>query len=146
MFSLTPYYFGRKFPSISRSFDEMEKRFFDSFARSDLMPVFNADITDQGDSYRLEADLPGFAKEDIHLDLNGDLLTLSAERRSEYEDEDKKGSYICCERSYGSFKRSFDVSAIDKENIRAKLENGVLTLTLPKKPEKVPVQKQLEIE
>ena len=94
----------------------------------------------------LEADLPGFEKKDIHLDINGDILTVSAERHSEHEEKDKKGKYVRCERSYGTYSRDFDVSGVDTEGIKAKYENGVLKLTKPKKADVLPEAKHLEIE
>ena len=152
MFGLTPYRRNQQQISYNpfREMEEMERAFFGepfgSFFHSGDIAEFKTDITDQGDSFLLEADLPGFAKEDIHLDISGDTLTINAERHSEYEDKDKKGNYVRCERSYGQYSRTFDVSMIDQEKIAAKLENGVLKLTLPKKPEEKPVSKQLQIE
>lgn len=94
---------------------------------------FKTDIRDAGDSFLLEADLPGFKKEDINLSLNGDALTIKAVRHSDYEDSSKKNSYIRCERSYGSYARTFDVSGIETNSIRASYNDGVLTVTLPKR-------------
>ena len=94
----------------------------------------------------LEADLPGFDKKDINIDVNGDYLTIKAERHSEHEDKKKKDSYIRCERSYGSYCRSFDVTGIDTEKIAAKYDNGVLTLTMPRKDPQQPASRQLTIE
>ena len=68
------------------------------------------DITDRGDSFVLEADLPGFKKDDIKIDLENDRLTIKAERHSEHEDN--KNGCIRRERRFGSFERSFDVSAL----------------------------------
>lgn len=107
---------------------------------------FGTDLTDEGDAYKLTADLPGFNKEDIHLDLNNDVLTISAERHSEAEDKDKKGKYIRRERSYGCYKRSISLGDVDQSNISAKYENGVLTLTMPKKAPELPEAKRIEIE
>lgn len=151
MFGLTPY--RKNTNTVYNPFKEMddfEKGFFSdpfgAFFRGDSLAEFKTDITDKGDSYLLEADLPGFEKKDINLDINGDMLTINAERHSEYEDKDKKGNYIRCERSYGHYSRSFDISGIEKDNIKAKLESGVLTLTLPKKEKKEPESRKLEIE
>ena len=58
---------------------------------------------------------------------------FSAERHSEHEDKDKRGKFVRCERSYGSYSRSFDVSGIRTEDIKAAYKDGVLELTLPKK-------------
>ncbi len=152
MFAMMPYRRTRSSGefNIFREMEELERRFFgDSFSglqKSEGTTGFRTDISDQGDSYLLEADLPGFDKESIHLDLNEDTLTISAERHSRHEEEDKQGSYLCCERSYGQYQRSFDVSGIDTDKIKAKYTDGVLSLTLPKKAEVQPAVKRLEIE
>ena len=90
--------------------------------------------------------MPGFEKKDIHLDLNGDVLTVTAERHSKVEDKDKKDKVIRVERSYGAYSRQFDVSGVDTEGIKAKYDNGVLKLTLPKQQTVLPEAKRLEIE
>ena len=142
MFELIPFTRHVNVYDPFRAFDELERSFFND--RQTL--GFRTDVTDTGDAYKLEAELPGFKKEDINLDVENDCLTISAERHSEHEEEDKKSSYVCCERSYGQYQRSFDVSGIDKDNIKAKYADGVLSLTLPKVPEVQPAVKRLEIE
>lgn len=133
-----------------REMEEFERRFFGDpfrgFFRSGDLAEFKTDISDQGDSYLLEADLPGFDKKDIQLDLSGDVLTIRAERHSDHEQKEKKGNYVCLERSYGQYTRQFDLSAVDREGIQAKYENGVLSLTLPKKQAAAPETRRLEIE
>ena len=148
MFEIRPY---RKNSQISynpfREMEELERSFFgEPFFRSGDIAEFKTDISDQGDSFLLEADLPGFEKKDIHLDLSGDTLSINAERHSEHELKEKKDKYIRIERSYGKYSRQFDVSAIDVDHITAKYENGVLRLTLPKKHETQPESHHLEIE
>jgi HSP20 family protein len=142
MFDLRPYRRNGNVAAYGpfRSMDEYEKLFTDPFRwfGEKPLPEFKADISDQGDSFLLEADLPGVAKEDIKLDVNGDVLTVSAERHSEREEKDKAGKYVCCERSYGAYTRRFDISGIRSEDIKAKYENGVLKLTLPKKENALP--------
>ncbi|MBO4501634.1 MAG: Hsp20/alpha crystallin family protein [Clostridia bacterium] len=131
-----------------RDMDEFEKHFFGSPARPfapNGFGAFKTDIKDEGDKYVIEADMPGFNKDDIKVDLNGDVMTISAERHSEHEDKEKKGKYIRCERSYGAYRRQFDVSEINVESIEGKYENGVLTLELPKKAPAAPVSRRLEI-
>ena len=149
MFGLTPYQRNTAMRPMHRM-DPFEREFFgDAFPAffDGMQPAeFKTDISDRGDAFLLEADLPGFAKEDIHVDLNGDDLIITAERHSEHEDKDKQGSYIRCERSYGKYSRAFGVADIDTENIKAKYENGVLSLTLPKKEKTLPGQRRLEIE
>jgi len=117
----------------------------DDFFRTDAPTAFRTDVTDEGDHFLLEADLPGFEKQDIHLDLNGDTLTIRAERHSKVE-EKEKDKVVRMERSYGSYSRSYDISGIDAEDIRAKYENGVLQLTLPKKKEIPAASRQIMIE
>ncbi len=136
MFGLTPY--ERKF--YEPFFSDFEKDF--NFPQA---PNFKTDIRDNGDSYILEAELPGFKKEDITIDINGDNLTISAKHEETKEEKDSKGNYIRRERSFGSAARSFDISEIKSEDISAAYNNGILTLTLPKKSETAPANRRLEI-
>ena len=149
MYELRPYHNNRNLSVFDpfRDMEELEKRFFGRFPDffgSDRLPDFRTDIKDEGDRYLLDADLPGCEKKDIRLELNGDLLTIRAERHSEHEEKDKQ--YLRRERSYGSYRRDFDVSAVDTEKIKAKYDNGVLHLTLPKKEKVLPAAKTLEIQ
>ena len=91
-------------------------------------------------------DLPGFKKEDIHVDVKDNTLSITAERHSEFEQKEKKNSFLRCERSFGSYSRSFDISGIDCANIKAGYKDGVLTLTLPKQKKEEPTGRRLEIE
>lgn len=125
-----------------REWEEAERSFFPEQSAA----AFQTDIVDQGDGYELDADLPGFRKEDIHVELKGDRLTIQAERNSEHEEKDKKGSFVRCERSYGKFTRSFGVEGIDTAAIRIRYEDGVLKLFLPKIMQTQPESRQLEIE
>ena len=103
---------------------------------------FCVDIRDQGDSYRMEAELPGFRKEDISLTIKEDVLTVSAHR----EAEQQTGQYVCRERRTGDVRRSFDVSAIQQEGIRSAFENGVLVLTLPNASTVKPERRSISIQ
>ena len=149
MFELRPYT-RRNTPATRDPFAELEREFFGmnpyGFFRDTGLGEFRTDLKDTGDSYVLEADLPGFDKKDINIEMNGDVLTISAERHSEHEEEDKKKNYIRCERSYGSYQREFDISGVEADKIGAKYENGVLTLTMPKKTKTLPETKKLVIE
>lgn len=143
MFEIIP--FDRRGNRVSvfdpfREFDEMERRFFGN-ERS--LQSFRADVTDTGDAYKLEAELPGFKKEDISIDIENDCMTISAERK--YDNKEDKPNYVKRERYYGSYSRSFDMSGIDTEKIEAAYTDGVLTLTLPKKAQEVPMSRRLEI-
>ncbi len=122
-----------------RAFDELQRSFFNE--RPAL--GFRTDVIDTGDAYKLDAELPGFKKEDINIDVENDCLTISVERK--VEDEDKRPNYVKRERVYGAFSRSFDVSGINVEGIEAAYQDGILTLTMPKKVEQKPAKCKLEI-
>ena len=133
-----------------REMEDFERAFFgDGFFNGRGMGAlaeFKTDIQDKGGSYLLEADLPGFRKEDIHVDLEGDTMTIRAERHSEREEKEKEGGYLRCERSYGSYQRSFDISGIEEDAIKAEYADGVLRLTMPKKQQTVSSARRLEIQ
>lgn len=141
MFGLTPYTHRRnELYNPFRELEELEKSFFSS----DGLETMKTDIRDNGSAFILEADLPGFKKEDIHVDLDDQYLTIHAERHS--ESETKKDSYLKCERTFGSFSRSFSTEGIDTANIKAAFENGVLTLELPKAAPRMETSRRLEIQ
>lgn len=131
-----------------REMEEFEKNFFSdpfgNFFNMNDLAEFKTDVADEGDHYELEADLPGFNKKDISLELSGDILTVHAERHS--KSEKKENKMIRRERSYGSYSRQFNVSEIDVDKIKAKYDNGVLKLILPKKENCVSETRRFEIE
>lgn len=124
------------YPSIiDEFFGEMEKR------NESRMP--SVDIYEKENKYFVEAMLPGFTKEDINVDLNDDNLTISAEHKEETKENDK--NYFRREIKTNSFSRSFTLSNdIDKENIEAKYENGILKLQFNKL--EIPEKKTQKIE
>lgn len=126
-------------------FQELENMTNSFFGRGPKFP-FDLDVKDLGDAFQLEADLPGMKKEDLHVDLDGDYLTISAQRREEHDEKDESGNYIRRERSYGSFRRTFDVSSVDTEQISASYRDGVLSLRLPKKESSQSTLRHLEIQ
>ena len=100
---------------------------------------------DDKNNYILEIDIPGFKKEDIDIEYDNDYLTVKVERR-EIETNDVKKEYIKKERSmYEQYERSFYIGNIDEKDIKAKFENGILKLTIPKEYEEK-VNKKIEIE
>ena len=104
---------------------------------------FKTDVIEKDGHYELEADLPGFDREDIHVDLKDDVLTVSAEHNEEKE-EKKDGKYLRRERSIRSFRRSFNVEGLNRDEIKASYKNGVLTVIVPKQealPEKEDVKR-----
>ena len=145
MFELRPFERRNNHVAAYDPWDQMERAFFGDGSWGRGLSEFKTDIQDKGDSYLLEADLPGFKKEDIHVDVDGDTMTIRAERHSEHEDQDKKGNYVRCERSYGSYQRAFDISGVEVANISAQYNDGVLKLNMPKKSAVVNA-KQIEIQ
>ena len=145
IFSMMPFDHRSSLESTN-PFRDIEN-FASGFFRDSAMTAIRTDIQDKGDRYLLEADLPGFKKEDIQIDIDGDTLTIQAQRHSESEEKNEDGCYVRCERSYGGYSRSFDISAIKSKEIRARYENGVLMLELPKKePTVQSTARRLEIE
>ena len=141
MFELMPFGYRRVSAyNPFRDFEEMSRSFWDN----NNVSAFRTDITEKDGKYVLEADLPGFKKEDISVDIDKDCLTITAEHKSE-EKEENADSYIRRERFYGSYTRSFNVKGIDTEAITAAYNDGVLTLTMPKKEPEVPAARRLEI-
>ncbi len=104
---------------------------------------FSTDVIDKGDSYLLQAELPGFNKEEIKIDLDRETLTISATHSE--EKKDKKDNYVRQERSYRSYCRSFHIPGIRKESIAAAYSNGVLEVTLPKENGVVEEPKRIEV-
>ena len=146
MFELTPFVHGNQLHTYDpfRAMEDLESRFFGRTA-NDLAGI-RTDIQDKGDHYLMEADLPGFKKEDIHIDVNDGMMTITAERHSDHEEKDNQGNYLRCERSYGSYQRSFDISGIDESGLKAEYADGVLKLTLPKKQQTVSSARRIEIQ
>ncbi len=93
------------------------------------------DVADRGDEFVVTADLPGYQKEDIDLTLQGDRLSIRAERERETEQTDEgEGRYIRKERRHESVNRTVTIpEEVDEENVSADYRNGVLTVTLPKR-------------
>jgi len=139
MFGMVPFAHE---DNLFRYLDNMEKNFFTNFGD---VSQFRCDIQDQGDKFLLEAELPGFEKENIKIDLQGDNLTISAVHNDVTEQKDQKNGYIRRERKFGSFSRSFDVSGIDVSKIDAEYTNGILALTLPKKQPEIPASTSINI-
>lgn len=142
MYSMMP--FGRN-NTLSDFFDHFDRHFFNGLTKPDFT-AFRTDIREEDDRFVLDADLPGFDREDIHLDLQGDVLTITAQHEDNKEDKDENGKYICRERFSNSYSRSFNVSGIRADAISAAYQNGVLSLSLPKEEAQAPQSRRIEIQ
>lgn len=134
---LVPYFKKNEFPLATRIFED----FFEDFpfswseSRSKWHPA--VDILEKDGNLILRAELPGMNEKDIELKLEGDTLILKGERKM--ESEDKKENYHRIESFYGSFTRTFRLpDTVDTDKISADYKNGVLTVTLPQKPDVKP--------
>lgn len=101
--------------------------------------LMKTDVKDQENSYELTISLPGVAKENISAELKEGYLTISATTAGNNDEKDKNDRYIRRERYYGTASRSFYVGEeVTQEEIKAKYENGLLTLMVPKKDGRQP--------
>lgn len=152
-------------PDVWRSFRTEMDRLFDRFAGGFGMPsldrLFAAppafrfenaftlpapamEVSEDKDAYRLTAELPGMSEKDIEVALTDGMLTLKGEKKQEKEQKEK--NFYLSERAYGAFERSFTLpDGIDADKVAADFAKGVLTITLPKKPEAKVEPKKVEI-
>ena len=110
--------------------------------------LMKTDIREHEEGYELDIDLPGFKKDEITIDLDNGYLTISAAKGLDKDEQDKKGKYIRKERYAGAVQRSFYVGdAVTEEDVKAKFEDGILKLSIPKKDAKaVETKKTIAIE
>ena len=128
---------------------------FDDFFNSAMFPkaehaknLMNTDVREVENGYEIDMNLPGFKKDEVEIQLQDGCLTVSAAKGLDKDEEDKKGRYIRQERYAGSLSRSFYVGEdVEPQDVKAKYENGVLKLFVPKAEVKqVPAQTAIAIE
>ena len=131
--------------------DNFERNFFGS--RNPLYGkhsknLMKTDVKETDNGYELDIDLPGFKKDEITAHLEDGYLTVSAAKGVDKDEKDKEGRYIRRERYSGSMTRSFYVgNAVTEQDIKAKYEDGILSLSIPKKdPKAVEAKKYIAIE
>jgi Molecular chaperone (small heat shock protein) len=131
------------FPT-ERDFRNIEKKLYGKNAAH----VMKTDVTEHDDHFEIAIDLPGFKKEEVTIDLENGYLTVGAAKGVDKDENDKEGKLIRQERYSGAMQRSFYVGEnVTEEDIKAKMEHGVLTLTIPKKEmPKLPEKKTIAIE
>ena len=111
--------------------------------------LMKTDVRETEDSYELDVDLPGFKKDEVNVELKNGYLTIQAAKGLDKDQTDKKGKYIRQERCAGACSRTFYVGDdIEEDDIKAKFEDGVLKIAVPKKQEqpKLEEKKTISIE
>ena len=109
--------------------------------------LMKTDVRETENTYEVDVDLPGFKKDEIHVDLKDGYLTIQAAKGLDKDQEDKKGKYIRQERYAGAMSRSFYVGDVEPDQISAKYEGGVLQISLPKEGKKeLPKKNTIAIE
>ncbi len=112
--------------------------------QTDVMCPFAVDVFEDKDQVLLKAELPGVNPKDVDLHVEDNVLTISGEKKLEHED--RKDSYLRVERYYGKFSRAFTLPPyVDAGQITASYRDGVLTVTLPKRPETKPRQIEVKV-
>lgn len=139
-------------------FEQMERWFEDMWHRPfSLKPSWHdkevaefetvspfVDVYEEGNDLVFRADMPGIERKDIDISINGNMLTVSGERK--HEEKVEKGNYYRYERSHGTFFRRFELpSDVNGEKANAHLENGVLTVRLPRSEEVKRKSRKVEI-
>ena len=108
--------------------------------------LMKTDVRETESSYDVDIDLPGFKKDEIKAQLENGYLTVSAAKGLDKDEKDQKGKYIRQERYAGAMSRSFYIGEeVSQDEIRAKYENGILRLTIPKKDAKPAVEEKKHI-
>lgn len=152
MSTYLPTVFGENLMDV---FDDFDRNFFQGFGNMDralygkhARRMMKTDVRETDEGYELDVDLPGFKKDEIHVDLEGGYLSISAQKSLEKDETGKKGKLLRQERYAGVMQRSFYVGEyLTHEDIKASYESGVLHLTVPKKDApKAPEKKRIMIE
>ena len=125
--SLSDFFgFGRMMPQIGNEL-------YGKHAKN----LMKTDVRELDGSYELDVDLPGFKKDEVTLELKNGVLTIQAVKGLDKDETDKKGKYIRQERYAGACSRSFYVGdAVEPEDVSAKFEDGILTISVPKNVKK----------
>lgn len=146
MTNLIPYRYRNSLTRSNNDDNWFGSDFFRPFFTGDMWAqnAFRVDVRDEGENYLLEAELPGMKRENVHVDVEDGVLTISADRNGESKEE--KNGYIMNERRSGTFSRSFTLENIKEDDIRAEYADGVLKLTMPKAVEPKKQSRRIDIQ
>jgi len=124
--------------SAQRDFENVLGRFLGSRELSEGFAPYNVDVREDPDHIYVEAELPGYKKEEVEITLENQTLTISAEKRQDGKQEEK-GQWLLNERRYTRFLRSFTLPpTVDEQSVKAELKEGILKITLNKREETKP--------
>ena len=119
------------------TFPNVDKELYGKHAKN----LMKTDVKETENAYEIDIDLPGFKKDEIQMELKDGVLTVSAAKGLDKDEEDKKGNYIRKERYAGSMSRSFYVGEnVEQEDVKAEFKHGILKLFVPKKEAKPAVE------
>jgi HSP20 family molecular chaperone IbpA len=141
-----PQGYVEPFDAAQREFDSMLSRFFGGRdIEGCAFAPYGVDVREDADHLYVEAELPGFRKEDVNITVENQTLNISAERKEDRkEGGDKKGEWLLRERRYNRYQRSFTLPQnVNDQKCDAKLNDGVLTITLDKREESKPRKVQV---
>ena len=141
---LMPSIFGENlFDDWMDDFDKAKKKKRNPLYGKNAKNMMKTDVREHDKGYELDVDLPGFKKDEINIGLENGYLTISASKGLDKDEEDKKGKYIRKERYAGAMQRSFYVGdGITQEDVKAKYEDGILKISIPKKDVKAVEEKK----
>ena len=127
------------FEAVQREFDNALGRFVSGRGGDGArLAPYGVDVREDSDHIYVEAELPGFKKDEVDITMENQTLTIAAEKKEEKR-EPRKGEWLLNERRYSRFIRSFTLPpTVDEQSVNAKLEDGVLTITLNKREETKP--------
>ncbi len=129
---------------VARDFDAFLNRVFNSRDGGQMLAPYAVDIREDTDKIYVEAEMPGFRKDEIDITLENSVLTIQGERKTEKKEEQKDGQWLLNERRYSRFLRSFTLPpTADEKNIAARLHEGVLMVTIGKREEAKPRKVQV---
>lgn len=123
-------------PAFNDNFDAVMRRFFSpSVLEADTPQLkMRLDVTENDKAYTVKADIPGVKKEDINVRIDGNVVQIDAECKSEKETKGNGDKVLRSERYFGTVSRTFSLAQdVDEGNVQARYADGVLTLELPKK-------------
>jgi HSP20 family protein len=133
--------------SARREVDRVFDRFFGQTGAQGMTVWAPAvDVRETNDEIQVTAELPGLALQDVSVTVENGVLTISGEKKQEVQEGKEDSSYYLYERRYGHFERSFSLPrTVSAEKVRARFENGVLTVALPKMEEAKPRKVQIDV-